>query len=61
MAYGSKDDIQRYVRDMFRYLWRPEGGFIPQWYADPVGAGHTQEAIDTMCQEFIKVGKELYA
>ena len=60
MVYGTLDDIRKYCREMFRYLWRPEGGFIPRWYTDPVGAGHRQETIDAMCEEFIKIGSEIY-
>jgi len=58
MVYGSKDEIRRYCRDMNRFLGRPNGGFIPRWYTDPVGAGHQPEAIEAMCTEFIKLSKE---
>lgn len=58
MAHGSLDDIRAYCRKMVKSLGRPEGGFIAQWYSDPVGAGHTQEAIDAMCQEFIRLSRE---
>ncbi|HEX9971591.1 MAG TPA: uroporphyrinogen decarboxylase family protein, partial [bacterium] len=34
------------------------GGFIPKWYSDPVGAGHRQEMIDAMCEEFIRISKQ---
>jgi len=60
MVYGSPDDIRAYCRDMARLLGRPEGGFIPRWYSDPVGAGHTQEAIHIMCTEFLNISREVY-
>ena len=55
MVNGSLDDIRAYCREMVRLLGRPEGGLIPRWYSDPVGAGHRQEAIDAMCQEFLRL------
>jgi hypothetical protein len=36
-------------------LGRPNGGFIAKGYPDPTPAGHTQEAIDAMCEEFRKL------
>jgi uroporphyrinogen decarboxylase len=60
MIYGSLDDIRNYCRKMVSLLGKPEGGFIPRWYTDPVGAGHRQEAIDVMCEEFLKISKEIY-
>lgn len=58
MCRGSLDDIRAYARRMGRTLGRPGGGFIPRWYSDPVGAGHTREAIEAMCEEFLKISKE---
>ena len=52
MVHGSLDDIRAYCRKMVNTLGRPNGGFICKWYSDPVGAGHRQEAIDTMCEAF---------
>ena len=46
---------------MARLLGRPEGGFIPRWYSDPVGAGHRPEAIEAMCEEFLKISDEMYS
>lgn len=60
MYYGSLDDIRAYCRKMVELLGRPEGGFIPRWYTDPKGAGHRQEAIDAMCEEFLRLSKEYY-
>ncbi len=61
MARGNPDEIRRYVRKMVTTLAKPEGGFICGYYGDPVGAGHTQEAIDVMCQAFLDVSDEVYA
>ena len=55
MARGNLDEIRGYAREMARLLGRPNGGFIPRWYTDPTGAGHTQAAIDGMCEEFLRV------
>jgi len=57
MVYGSLEDIRFYCRKMVKLLGSPNGGFIPKWYSDPVGAGHRQEAIDAMCEEFLRIGK----
>lgn len=58
MVYGSLDDIRAYCRKMVALLGRPEGGFIAMWYSDPTGAGHTQDAVDAMCEEFIKISRQ---
>ncbi len=55
MARGTLDDIRAYARKMVATLGRPEGGFIAKWYSDPKGAGHRQEAIDAMCEEFVRL------
>ena len=61
MVYGTLDEIRSYCRTMVRTLARlPNGGFIPRWYTDPEGAGHRQEAIEAMCEEFLKISKEIY-
>jgi hypothetical protein len=60
MVKGTLDDIRAYCRKMVDLLGRPEGGFIPRWYTDPVGAGHRQEAIDAMCEEFLRLSREKY-
>ncbi|MFH1615108.1 MAG: uroporphyrinogen decarboxylase family protein [Planctomycetota bacterium] len=57
MAKGTLDEIRAYCRKMARTLGRPEGGFIPRWYEDPAGAGHSQEALDAMCQEFLRLNR----
>jgi len=58
MVYGTLSDIRTYCRKLVTTLGRPNGGFISQWYGDPAGAGHRQEAIDAMCEEFLKLSRE---
>ncbi|MBN1937391.1 MAG: hypothetical protein JW934_22230 [Anaerolineae bacterium] len=60
MAHGSLDEIRAYCRQMVDQLGRPGGGFIPRWYSDPIGAGHRQEAIEVMCEEFLRLSAERY-
>ena len=60
MARGNPEEIRAYVRAMIECLARPEGGFICGYYSDPVGAGHTDEAIGAMCDEFLKVSREMH-
>lgn len=61
MAHGTLDEIRAYCRRMVRELGRlPDGGFIPKWYPDPAGAGHRREAIDAMCEEFLRISEEVY-
>ena len=55
MARGTLDEIRAYARKMVATLGRPEGGFIAKWYSDPKGAGHRPEAIDAMCEEFVRI------
>ncbi|MEW6510973.1 MAG: uroporphyrinogen decarboxylase family protein [Bacteroidota bacterium] len=57
MVNGTMDDIRAYCRAMAHHLGRPEGGFIPRWYSDPAGAGHTSEALKTMCEEFLAISR----
>jgi len=56
MARGNCDEVRAYVHTMIDALGRPEGGVICGYYGDPTGAGHTQEAIEAMCDEFMKAG-----
>lgn len=60
MTKDALDDIRIYCQDMVKTLGRPNGGFIPRWYEDPVGAGHSQEAVDAMCEEFLRI-KSFYS
>jgi uroporphyrinogen decarboxylase len=53
-------DIRAYCRQMAALLGRPAGGFIPRWYTDPAAAGHSQEAINVMCEEFLRISGEMY-
>lgn len=57
MVNGSLDDIRDYCRKMVKHLGKPNGGFIAKWYGDPIGAGHSPEAIDAMCEEFLKISE----
>jgi uroporphyrinogen decarboxylase len=61
MARGNPAEIRAYCRKMVQHLGRPEGGFIAGWYGDPKGAGHTQEAIDAMCDEWMRISAEMEA
>ena len=56
MPHASLDEIRAYCRKMVKYLGRPEGGFMVKWYTDPAAAGHSDEAIDAMCEEFLAIG-----
>ncbi|MCX8053298.1 MAG: hypothetical protein N3B12_05785 [Armatimonadetes bacterium] len=58
MARGNPDEIRAYCHKMVACLGTPRGGFMAKWYSDPVGAGHAQEAIDAMCQEFLKINDQ---
>jgi hypothetical protein len=57
MVHGSLDDIRAYCRRLVTTLGRPDGGFIAKWYGDPIGAGHRPEAIDAMCEEFLRLSR----
>lgn len=58
MVEGSVDDIRAYCRKLVSTLGRPDGGFIARWYSDPAAAGHRQEAVEAMCQEFLRLGQQ---
>ena len=58
--HRGEDEIRAYARQMGKHLARPEGGFIPRWYTDPAGAGHSEEAIKIMCDEFQKISRDMY-
>ena len=58
--HGSHEDIRAYCRKMSALLGRPEGGFMPRWYTDPQAAGHSTEAVNVMCEEFLAISSELY-
>jgi hypothetical protein len=47
--------IRAYARQMARHLATDCGGWIPRWYTDPTGAGHSEAAIEAMCDEFTRI------
>ena len=55
MGDHSLDEIRTYCHTLVDTLGTPDGGFLPKWYGDPVGAGHSEEAVDAMCDEFLKI------
>ena len=60
MPRSDLDEIRAYCRHLVKSFATPKGGFIPKWYGDPKGAGHSEEAIKVMCEEFLKLSKEVY-
>ena len=60
MAHGNPEEIVAYSRRMAELLGTKAGGFIPRWYADPVGAGHKRENVNLMCETFLQISKEMY-
>ncbi|MGI6497054.1 MAG: uroporphyrinogen decarboxylase family protein [Kiritimatiellia bacterium] len=60
MARGNPGEIRAYCRRMADAFATPKGGFLPRWYTDPKGAGHTREAIQAMCEEFRAISHERY-
>ncbi|MFH1069743.1 MAG: uroporphyrinogen decarboxylase family protein, partial [Candidatus Glassbacteria bacterium] len=58
MARGDPAEIRAYCRKMADCLGTAHGGFMPKWYSDPKGAGHSQEAIRAMCEEFLTISRE---
>lgn len=61
MCTNDLGAIRAYCGEMVRHLARPTGGFLPRWYSDPDGAGHTRKAIDAMCTKFLRLGADLPA
>ena len=55
MCHGTLDDVRRYCWALSDKLGTPRGGFMPKWYGDPKGAGHTMDAVNAMCAEFLNV------
>ncbi len=55
MCRGSLAEIRAYVHEMFGKLATRDGGFIAGYYGDSAGAGHSPEAIQAMCEEFLKL------
>jgi hypothetical protein len=58
MCRGSLEEIRSYCHELVEKLGTDKGGFIAKWYGDPIGAGHTEEAVKAMSDEFVKIGKE---
>jgi len=61
MNLDGADGIRAYCRKMAKNLGTKEGGFIPRWYTDPDSVGHSREFIDVMCDEFLKISREIYS
>ncbi|MHC4871885.1 MAG: uroporphyrinogen decarboxylase family protein [Planctomycetota bacterium] len=55
MINGSTDEIRSYCHELVEKLSTPKGGFIAKWYSDPIGAGHSEEAVKAMSEEFMKI------
>lgn len=55
MCNHTLDEIRDYCHQLVKKLGTPQGGFIPKWYGDPVGAGHSEESVEAMCEEFLKI------
>lgn len=55
MPHGAPDEIRAYCRKMVSSLGSDKGGFIADWYGDPRAAGHSEQAIDAMCSEFVGI------
>jgi hypothetical protein len=55
MVTGTLDEVRAYCWKIVKALGRSNGGFLARWYADPEGAGHRQEAIEAMCEEFLNI------
>lgn len=58
MAHGTIEQIRAYCNEMFEKLGSTRGGFIAKFYGDPRGAGHTEEAIEAMFDEFEKISNK---
>jgi hypothetical protein len=56
MCDGNEQEIRAYCKRLVDKLGTPAGGFLPKWYGDPEGAGHSQQAVKAMCNEFLKIG-----
>ena len=60
MAFGTTDEIRAYCHEMFQKLGSTKGGFIAKFYGDPIGAGHSEEALEAMFSEFEKISKTYF-
>lgn len=59
MVYGSSRTIRDYCREMVSKLGTPKGGFIAGYYSSPQSVGHTPQAIQAMCEEFMQIHREI--
>lgn len=55
MARGDLNEIRAYCHRLVEHLGRPAGGFLVTWYSDIQGAGHRPEAVEAMCEEFLRI------
>lgn len=60
MCNHTLEEIRAYCHELFEKLGSKKGGFIPKWYGDPVGAGHSEEAVNAMCEEFLSISQKVY-
>ncbi len=58
MPAGDLPAIRACCRRLAAHLSTAGGGFIPDWYADPAGAGHSEPAVAAMCEEFHRVARQ---
>jgi len=58
MAHGTTDQIRAYCNEMFEKLGSTKGGFIAKFYGDPKGAGHTEQSLTAMFEEFETISKK---
>lgn len=61
MAQGDPQAIRAYVFQMGRHLLTERGGLIAKSYPDPVGAGHTPEAVRAMGEAFMELSRMIEA
>lgn len=57
MAEGDPQKIRDYVFKMGKYLLTEKGGLIAKSYPDPVGAGHTPQAVKAMGEAFMELSR----
>jgi len=60
LAWGTDEQIRAYCHEMFTKLGSTKGGFIAKFYGDPVGAGHSEEALESMFSEFEKISSTYF-
>jgi hypothetical protein len=55
----SRELVSNAIR--FAGIDRLPHNFPEPYGSDPTGAGHRQEAIEAMCEEFLRVSDEMYS